>query len=78
MNKEKIQKTLITCDGKGRAAKTEVLNELFEELKRLELYESENERLTGKLNEILHPDGDGPRNPTMSDLVSYVRGDLKE
>jgi len=36
MNKEKIQKILITCDGKGKKVKTEALNELFEKIEELE------------------------------------------
>ncbi len=36
MNKEKIQKILTICDGKGKAAKTEALNELFEKIEDLE------------------------------------------
>lgn len=48
------------------------------EIERLQLYESEHERLKGKLNDILYPRGNGPRKPMMCDLVGYVDGDLRK
>jgi cell shape-determining protein MreC len=46
------------------------------ELRRLSLYECEHERLKDDLNSILHPNGDGPKQPSMNWLVSFV-GKLK-
>ena len=39
---------------------------------------AEFQRLHAELNAILHPDGDGPVNPSLCDLVSYVRSDRQE
>ena len=39
---------------------------------------AECQRLHAELNAILHPDGDGPANPSLCDLVSYVRSDRQE
>jgi len=51
--------------------------EEFSELEELRLYKSEHERLKEELNQILHPNGDGPKAPSFCDLVAYVRGDLR-
>lgn len=42
----------------------------------LELEVSESRRLQAELNQVLHPDGDGPKRPSFCDLVAYVRNDL--
>lgn len=39
---------------------------------------AEHQRLHAELNAILHPNGDGPANPSLCDLVSYVRSDRQE
>lgn len=48
------------------------------ELEELRLYKSEHERLKGELNKILHPNNDGPANPSFCDLVSCVEGCLSK
>lgn len=47
-------------------------------LAEMELYRTEHERLKGELNEILHPDGDGPAAPSFCDLVAFVRSELSD
>lgn len=37
---------------------------------------AEYDRLKMVINDILHPNGDGPANPSMCDIVAYVRSDL--
>lgn len=37
---------------------------------------AEYERLKHELNRALHPNGDGPTNPSMCDLVAFVRREL--
>lgn len=39
----------------------------------LEFNAAEHQRLMGELNAILHPDGDGPANPSTCDLVAFVQ-----
>ncbi len=68
----------------GDASMIEVANKLNAEAlateriraEKLELYHTEHERLKGELNDILHPDGDGPDAPSFCDLVAFVRGEL--
>lgn len=48
------------------------------EKEELELKVKEYERLHGELNDILHPNGDKPSNPSLCDLVAYVQEDLKD
>lgn len=43
------------------------------ENKELKENAQEHERLKQVLNEVLHPNGDGPKNPSFCDLVSYVK-----
>lgn len=53
------------------------LNKIFDYVEELEQTLAEHNRLHKKLNEILHPKGDAPTNPTLCDLISYVEQDLK-
>jgi len=53
------------------------IDEAIVELEAFELFKSEHLRLEQELNQILHPNGDGPSAPSFCDLVSYVRADLK-
>lgn len=48
--------------------------------KNQELYAeiAEYDRLKMVINDILHPNGDGPINPSMCDLVAYIRGDRNQ
>jgi hypothetical protein len=39
---------------------------------------TEYDRLKGELNVVLHPDDDGPENPSMCDIVAYIRGDKNQ
>lgn len=53
------------------------LNKIFDYVEELEETLAEHKRLHKKLNEIMHPKGDAPTNPTLCDLISYVQEDLK-
>lgn len=44
----------------------------------MKLKMEEFERLKGELNAVLHPNGDGPADPSMCDLVAFARNDLGE
>lgn len=52
--------------------------DIYKELEELRLYKREHERLKKELNKILHPNNDGPKNPSFCDIVAYVRGDLRK
>jgi hypothetical protein len=58
----------------GLVEKPEFAN-LGTELETLQLRVSEYDRLKMAINDILHPNGDGPANPSMCDIVAYVRSD---
>lgn len=58
----------------GLVDKSEFAN-LGTELEALQLRVSEYDRLKMVLNGILHPNGDGPTNPSMCDIVAYIRSD---
>lgn len=60
----------------GMYAKGVIMNQQAE-LEELELNVSEHRRLEAELNQILHPNGDAPKNPSFCDLVAYVQNDLK-
>lgn len=56
------------------------LNELAKqdsELIELRHNMAEHQRLHAELNRILHPNGDGPKAPSLCDLVSFVLSDLR-
>lgn len=38
---------------------------------------AEHQRLHAELNQILHPNGDGPKAPSLCDLVAFVLADLR-
>ena len=52
------------------------ISNLTAEVGELRLYKSEHERLIGELNSILHPNGNGPSNPSFCDMVSYIRQEV--
>jgi hypothetical protein len=58
----------------GLIEKPEFAN-LGGDLEALQLRVSEYDRLKMEINKILHPNGDGPVNPSMCDIVAYIRGD---
>ena len=58
----------------GLIEKPEFAN-LGTELEALQLRVPEYDRLKMAINDILHPNGDGPANPSMCDLVAYIRND---
>jgi hypothetical protein len=51
---------------------------LAERLAAAEANLAEHERLKHELNAVLHPEGDGPQNPSWCDLIAFVRNDLAE
>lgn len=53
-------------------------DEIESELEELKLKLSEHNRLHGELNDILHSNGDKPSNPSLCDLVAYVKYDIKK
>lgn len=58
----------------GLVEKPEFAN-LGTELEALQLRISEYDRLKMVINDILHPNGDGPANPSMCDLTAFIRSD---
>jgi hypothetical protein len=58
----------------GLIEKPEFAN-LGGDLEALQLRVSEYDRLKMEINKILHPNGDGPVNPSMCDIVAYIRSD---
>jgi hypothetical protein len=62
---------------RGLVEKPEFAN-LGTELEALQLRVSEYDRLKMVINDILHPKGDGPVNPSMCDIVAYIRGDWNQ
>lgn len=55
---------------------TEECLELVKENCLLEEQLAEYDRLKMVINDILHPNGNGPVNPSMCDIVAYIRGDF--
>jgi len=58
--------------------KTAQIENMKQKIEELEFNMSEHKRLHSELNDILHPNGDKPENPSLCDLVAYVRKDLKK
>jgi hypothetical protein len=58
----------------GLVEKPEFAN-LGGDLEALQLRVSEYDRLKMVINDILHPNGDGPTNPSMFEIVAYIRSD---
>lgn len=58
----------------GLTEKPEFVN-LGTEFEALQVRVSEYDRLKMVINDILHPNGDGPANPSMCDIVAYIRSD---
>ncbi|MCC5468576.1 DUF5651 domain-containing protein [Pelosinus baikalensis] len=61
-------------DTPGLIEKPEFAN-IGAELEALQLRVSEYDRLKIVINDILHPNGDGPANPSMCDIVAFIRSD---
>lgn len=74
-----LKNPILIIDANGnRIYKKKDIDEAILELEELYLKQSEYERLHKELNKILHPNGDGPLNPSLCDLISYVKYDLKK
>lgn len=63
------------CEESDMKNRIEQLEEENEELKE---NAKERDRLKHELNKAMHPNGDGPKNPSMCDLVAYARSDYKK
>jgi len=55
-----------------------LVDNLWQQIAELKEQLAEYDRLKMMINGILHPNGDGPVNPSMCDIVAYVRGDRQQ